>query len=413
MLDLWSWERSRDDARIAGVCGALAARTGLDPLLVRLGAVFAALSGGIGLVVYGFAWAWLRREGETEAPIHRLIPASKRWSHTAVLIGLAVTCVAAMALLGGSAPFGVMPLIIMGVVFWVYRRPPGRGRTSRPPAADSAAQHPAAPQQPETPFLQAARDWQQRVQQAQHEPGTAAPEPAPRTPVPPPTTAVKAYLAEPDPVGLYSPLPEPRPTAVVERPRGRRIWWLALALVGAFSASLAIAAAAGVAVSAAAYAAGVALALGLCLVLGAWVGRPRWLIASTVVALVVAMAAAAPSVPTPPIGNDQSLHYTRATEIPTEIKQESGQVVLDLSDLTVDENRTVNVSLDAGSVVVRLPDDPAQKVAVQATSEFGWITMDGRDHHGADLNVAESFGTGARALTLSIHTEAGLIEVQR
>jgi phage shock protein C len=44
--------RSRQERMIAGVCGGLAEYFGIDPTLVRLLFVFAALAGGPGLVIY-------------------------------------------------------------------------------------------------------------------------------------------------------------------------------------------------------------------------------------------------------------------------------------------------------------------------------------------------------------------------
>ncbi|NAZ82442.1 PspC domain-containing protein [Kineococcus sp. R8] len=44
---------------LAGVCGALATRWNADPLLVRGGFVLLTLLGGVGLALYGLAWALL------------------------------------------------------------------------------------------------------------------------------------------------------------------------------------------------------------------------------------------------------------------------------------------------------------------------------------------------------------------
>lgn len=60
----FAWMRGiglvRSDERwIAGVCGALSARTGLDPLLVRGIAIVVALLGGPALIAYAIGWALL------------------------------------------------------------------------------------------------------------------------------------------------------------------------------------------------------------------------------------------------------------------------------------------------------------------------------------------------------------------
>ena len=57
------FRRSRDDRWIAGVCGGIAARTGLDPNLVRVLAVLLAVFGHlVGLIAYLAAWALVPEE---------------------------------------------------------------------------------------------------------------------------------------------------------------------------------------------------------------------------------------------------------------------------------------------------------------------------------------------------------------
>jgi phage shock protein PspC (stress-responsive transcriptional regulator) len=48
--------RSREDRMIGGVCGGLAEYFGIDPLIVRIGAVTLALAGGAGVPAYIAAW---------------------------------------------------------------------------------------------------------------------------------------------------------------------------------------------------------------------------------------------------------------------------------------------------------------------------------------------------------------------
>jgi len=57
------FRRSRSDRWIAGVCGGVAARTGLDPDLVRVLAVLLAVFGNlVGLIAYLAAWALVPEE---------------------------------------------------------------------------------------------------------------------------------------------------------------------------------------------------------------------------------------------------------------------------------------------------------------------------------------------------------------
>ncbi|PVZ09080.1 PspC domain-containing protein [Actinomycetospora cinnamomea] len=63
------FRRSRSDRWIAGVCGGIAARTGLDPNLVRVLAVLLAVFGHlVGLIAYLAAWALVPEEGAEVAP---------------------------------------------------------------------------------------------------------------------------------------------------------------------------------------------------------------------------------------------------------------------------------------------------------------------------------------------------------
>ncbi|MEY2533283.1 MAG: hypothetical protein QOF29_1193 [bacterium] len=48
--------REPEERVVAGVCGGVAKRLGVDPLIVRLTAVALALAGGAGLVAYLAAW---------------------------------------------------------------------------------------------------------------------------------------------------------------------------------------------------------------------------------------------------------------------------------------------------------------------------------------------------------------------
>ena len=49
--------RDRSHAVLGGVCAGLGPRFGLDPLLLRVGFVAAAVAGGVGVALYAFAWA--------------------------------------------------------------------------------------------------------------------------------------------------------------------------------------------------------------------------------------------------------------------------------------------------------------------------------------------------------------------
>jgi phage shock protein PspC (stress-responsive transcriptional regulator) len=60
----------RDPERgvLAGVCAGIARRYGIDPLMVRVAFVVAAVAGGIGVAVYALAWLLMPAEEDAAAP---------------------------------------------------------------------------------------------------------------------------------------------------------------------------------------------------------------------------------------------------------------------------------------------------------------------------------------------------------
>ena len=58
MSSVWSIRRSTSDKKLAGVCSGVARHWNVDPLLVRVGWVLLAFSGGVGVVLY-IASMWI------------------------------------------------------------------------------------------------------------------------------------------------------------------------------------------------------------------------------------------------------------------------------------------------------------------------------------------------------------------
>jgi signal transduction histidine kinase/phage shock protein PspC (stress-responsive transcriptional regulator) len=72
---------------VAGVCAGLGRRLGIDPIIVRVGFVAAAVSGGIGFLLYGVAWALIPFEGSSESVADRIAGGRGGWE-TALGAGL-------------------------------------------------------------------------------------------------------------------------------------------------------------------------------------------------------------------------------------------------------------------------------------------------------------------------------------
>ncbi|WP_022910759.1 PspC domain-containing protein [Aestuariimicrobium kwangyangense] len=110
------------EGQLAGVCAALAARWRVDPLLIRTAMVVAALSGGVGLVVYGALWLWMPPADGGPAKITRWLPAWRDWSTGKVVLLIVALSVLATVVTSTITPFGIGPLVVLAVMTAVGRR---------------------------------------------------------------------------------------------------------------------------------------------------------------------------------------------------------------------------------------------------------------------------------------------------
>ena len=64
--------RSNKGRVIGGVCAGIGRRLRIDPVIVRVGFIAGAVSGGVGVLVYGLAWALIPMEGSGETVVDRV-----------------------------------------------------------------------------------------------------------------------------------------------------------------------------------------------------------------------------------------------------------------------------------------------------------------------------------------------------
>ncbi len=120
--------RSRSDRIIGGVCGGLARYFGIDPMLVRLGAVALVLLGGVGLVVYAAALVLVPVDDEVPSE-----PLSTRDRAVAIALVLALTITGLVIggfgfFLGGAlVPLAFVALGALAVWWLVSGERPGGG----------------------------------------------------------------------------------------------------------------------------------------------------------------------------------------------------------------------------------------------------------------------------------------------
>lgn len=138
-------ERDPGKGKISGLCAAVADRYGVDPLLIRTLFVIAALSSGVGVVLYLAGWMLTPVTTTGKVPLDRL---GTRWRSLSprALVGWTMALAAATAIsLGTLDGLGWTPLIIVVVTIWTGQRIGHRPSRRRPamyrfPTAQAATQ---------------------------------------------------------------------------------------------------------------------------------------------------------------------------------------------------------------------------------------------------------------------------------
>ncbi|WP_375423735.1 PspC domain-containing protein [uncultured Friedmanniella sp.] len=451
MSSIWNVRRSATDTKVAGLCGGVAEHWDVDPVLVRVGWVLLALSGGVGVVLYLFGWLLIPVTGQSRAPLDDLFGSgARRWPRRVWVVLVVAACVAVFSTFGALSPFGVGPAVILAGIwyfgFYRTRRPqPG----TAPSAPDPLPRSVSATAFP-TPFSEAAESWRLRIEEhtRQHgapvpaAPATSAsttwpvlPTPAPTpvqapAPVPEPDpelAARAAFLAAPDPVGLYAPRDAEDPAsagAVAARPpRGgdrlaaRRLRLSALAVLGLVLAGLGFADQSGVSITPAVYAASALLVVGLTLVAATWLGRARGLLplGLLLVPVVVATTVLGP-VTHLDHWTQTKRSYVSVAELPAAGDDlQSGQLVVDLSTLTSAADASYAAHVGTGQLVVVAP--VGGNVVVDYQVGVGAVQLGGEQvEGGSHLTGSRPAGTavpGARTLTLHLSVDRGQLEVRR
>ncbi len=439
MSSIWTIRRSATDVKLTGLCGGVAQYWGVDPLLVRVGWALLALSGGIGLVLYLAGWLLIPVEGSDKALADDLFGESvRRWPKELWITLVVVASLAMFAIFGALSPVGIGPAIVIAVIwyFGFYKGRHNKADKAPTPPADVrlGSAEPAEPQfvrypGPPTPFTEAAEAWQRRV--AEHvrqvpveDRAAATPTddwPSPpsdlsqRTPDPEPTEH-NAFLAEPDPVGLYAePLPA-APVKMSDTKSAKRLRMVSLIALGLTLSGLGVAQALGVAIPLASYLAAALLVIGVTLLVATWLGMARGLlpVGALLAVAVLIVTAAGPALQVP---MSASHTYTTLAELPAAGDSEDfGRLSVDLSQLAVTRDASYTARLELGRLEVTVPKDAY--VVVNYTAEMGAVHAYGEEiRAGSEITGQhkdpQPAQPGQHTLTLNLSVDAGNIQVQR
>ena len=385
---------------LGGVCAAVARATNTDPLLWRVVLVVLTIFGGVGLLLYLIGWLVIPAEGATtsalEAGLGRGRGRSGTSSAAAIMIGVLAVAIFAAASSNDLRSLVLGAAVILGIALLISRSG-GAAGSAAGTTTDAAAGTPSgATPQYSPPFA----------------PGGpfALSDPSAGPQYPPP--------APPPSIGLSGAAAAPRPP---KPPRSR----LGLVVLSVSCLALGVLAAvdiSGVRVPVLAYVAVPLTVIGSGLVVGAWLGRARWLIAPGLlltVALFVgsAMAGMQWHFAGAPNTGDLSWRPGSIAELQPSYTVAAGSGRLDLSGLDFTEHDTdVEVSVDVGGLEVVLP--PNVDVDVDAKVHLGdgtvlhtqWSGIDKSGRHVADNG---SDGPGGGHLHLTVTVNVGTLEVHR
>ncbi|MET9363307.1 PspC domain-containing protein [Streptomyces sp. NPDC006632] len=147
--------RSSRNKVIGGVCGGLGRSCDLDPVIFRIALGVLAATGGLGLVLYGFAWLLLPLDGEDENEARRLLTGRVEGAAlVAVLMALAGCGIFLTMLRNGPVMTFAVLLVLLtaGAGVWSQRRSAAPADTPLDPvAAQAAADAPPETKAPPAP----------------------------------------------------------------------------------------------------------------------------------------------------------------------------------------------------------------------------------------------------------------------
>ncbi len=386
--------RPRDDRVIAGVASGLSRRLGVGVGWVRIGFVVLALFGGMGPLLYAVGWLAMRSEDEDSAIAERWIgdlEGSMAW------VGVGLIIIAGMLLLGSTNLVRVElvlagGLFLAGILLYRGRILPGEPRTrSRPSTEVHAAEVAAASGNPKTTDPVEAAEW-------------TADEPLV------PVTVTDGAVVAPARTATESRVPvAPAPT----RPPsylGRLVVAASLIVIGGMALLDNVNA---VDPAARHYVAAGVLVVGLGLLVGAFIGRARGLIALGLLFTPVLLLLATVRVPFIGEWGERDFAPTTAGELRSMYELAGGQLILDLSDLQgVGPETPVHAQLGMGEMIVRLPNE--LDVAVDADVGLGALDIFGEERggFGVDDQLTVTNSDGNVDLVLELEVGMGVIRIE-
>jgi phage shock protein PspC (stress-responsive transcriptional regulator) len=391
--------RSQSDRYVAGVLGGLAKRLDVDPLILRITTVVLAMF-GIGMLLYALGWLLIPAEDEdasvAEQAFGRGSSSGSRSGAVLLTIGLGLlVLISAGGILSGwGEGLILVVLAVVGIALLLRRddhriqRPATDWQASEPASGSSAAAGGAdtgdVASWTEGPDWEPDRPWADDQQ------------------------AWDPY-AEPE--------PEPELAVSEAKHPASSLWAITISVAAVAVGVIAINDAIWATVVPATYVATALGIVGLGLLIGAWLGRSRGLIALGIV-LSLALVPAVVFDHVDFRGQNVEVSPTTVTGIPTGTQDyDVGQVTYDLSAVEFAAADPISLTIDqgAGELTVILP--PHVDVTIAADLGVGEIDAldDVSGGFGQEVRMFDggTDGRGGGQLALQLDLGIGHIEVNR
>ncbi|MGW1881079.1 PspC domain-containing protein [Streptomyces sp. NPDC001970] len=141
---------------VAGVCGGLGRFCDIDPVIFRIAIGVLSVTGGLGLIFYGFAWLLIPLEGEEENEARRALSGRVDGAALAAVLMALLGCALFLSMLGngGTLAFAaLLALAVTGAAVWSQRRTTitPEGGPLDPATAHAVAEAPPETKAPPTP----------------------------------------------------------------------------------------------------------------------------------------------------------------------------------------------------------------------------------------------------------------------
>lgn len=132
---------------VAGVCGGLGRYCDVDPVIFRIVLGVLSVTGGIGLIFYGFAWLLLPTDGDEENEARKLLSGRVDGASLVALLLALIGCGLFLSMLhnrGMLAFAALLTLAVVGFSVWTQsRRTAAPEDPAAPPGAPAASPGPA------------------------------------------------------------------------------------------------------------------------------------------------------------------------------------------------------------------------------------------------------------------------------